>query len=108
MRSIALSVAASSLVVALATAHSPMDREERTRNARYDVTDLGKVGGAPGGPSFIAKNSLVSGAAAAPHGRLHAVLWFNGLKIDIGVPGLGGRAQRGAGRERRGPGRGEG
>lgn len=90
MRSIALSIAASSLVVALATAHSPMDGEERTRNARYDVTDLGKVGGPPGGPSFIAKNSLVSGAAAAPHGRMHAVLWFNGLKIDIGAPGLGG------------------
>ena len=90
MKLIVMSIAASSLFAALVTAHSSTDGEERSRNARYKVTDLGKVGGAPGGPSFIAKNSLVGGAAAAPHGRLHAVLWFNGLKIDIGAPGLGG------------------
>jgi probable HAF family extracellular repeat protein len=90
MKLIVISIAASSLVVALATAQSPTDGEERSRTSRYEVTDLGKVGGAPGQPYFIGKNGLVGGAAAVPHGRMHAVLWFTGLKIDIGTPGLGG------------------
>jgi len=59
----------------------------------YTVTDLGPVAAAPGGPYFpyfITKNGLASGAAANPDGTMHAVLWYKGLKTDIGTPGLGG------------------
>jgi uncharacterized membrane protein len=55
----------------------------------YTVTDLGPVGGPPGQPYFIANNGLVSGAAAVNTAR-HAVLWYKGLKMDIGAHGLGG------------------
>ena len=68
----------------------PTSSENHSRNTRYAVTDLGQVGGPPGQPYFIAKNGLVSGAAAVPNGSMQAVLWFNGLKLDIGAPGLGG------------------
>jgi uncharacterized membrane protein len=68
----------------------PTSSEHHSRNTRYVVTDLGHVGGPPGAPHFIAKNGLVSGAAAVPNGRMHAVLWFNGLKLDIATHGLGG------------------
>ena len=90
MRSIVISLAASSLLGALVIAQAPTDAENHSRSSRYIVTDLGKVGGSPGGPHFIANNGLVSGAAAVPNGSMHAVLWFNGLKLDIGAPGLGG------------------
>jgi probable HAF family extracellular repeat protein len=56
----------------------------------YSVIDLGVVGGPPGGPYVISNNGLVSGAAATNDGRMHAALWFEGLKLDIGIPGLGG------------------
>jgi probable HAF family extracellular repeat protein len=69
----------------------PTRAQNHPPNPRYAVTDLGTVGGSPpGSPYFIAKNGLVGGAAAAPNGSMHAVLWFNGLKLDIGARGLGG------------------
>ena len=90
MKLMMITIAASSLIVALAGAHSPTDSEARSRSTRYAVSDLGKVGGNPGQPRFVANNGLVSGAAAIRNGSMHAVLWFNGLKLDIGAAGLGG------------------
>ncbi len=58
-------------------------------SALYTLSDLGPVGPA-GQPFNITRNGLISGAAAAPDGSEHAVLWFNGVKVDIGTPGLGG------------------
>ena len=59
--------------------------------ARYNVFDLGVVGGTPGQPYVIRNDGLISGAAATPDGSsMHAVLWYKGQKIDIGTPGLGG------------------
>jgi probable HAF family extracellular repeat protein len=58
--------------------------------ARYTVVDLGVVGGPPGLPTVLRNNGLISGAAATPGGRMHAVLWYEGQKFDIGTPGLGG------------------
>jgi probable HAF family extracellular repeat protein len=81
MKPILTSIAAGSLLAALAIAQ-PV--------ARYAVTDLGVVGGA-GQPYLITNIGLVSGAAAAtPGASMHAVLWYKGLKIDIGTPGLTG------------------
>jgi probable HAF family extracellular repeat protein len=80
MKLIVPSIAASSLLAALAIAQP----------ARYTVKDLGPVGGPPGQPYFITDNGLVSGAAGMPNGTMHAVLWYKGLKIEIGTPGLGG------------------
>ncbi len=57
---------------------------------RYSVIDLGEVGNPPAQPYFIRNNGLISGAAAIPGGALHAALWFEGAKFDIGTNGLGG------------------
>jgi probable HAF family extracellular repeat protein len=57
---------------------------------RYAVTDLGRVGPAPGQAFSVTNNGLVSGAAVTPGGIMHAVLWFRGLRLDIGKHGLGG------------------
>ncbi len=57
---------------------------------RYTITDLGVVGGPPGGPYFAADNGLVGGASAGAGGRLDAVLWYGNIKFDISKPGLGG------------------
>jgi probable HAF family extracellular repeat protein len=57
---------------------------------RYSVIDLGEVGNPPAQPYFIRNNGLISGAAATPGGALHAALWFEGAKFDIGTNGLGG------------------
>jgi probable HAF family extracellular repeat protein len=58
--------------------------------ARYTVTDLGVVGNPPAQPYFITNNGLIGGGAATPAGNLHAALWFEGAKFDIGTTGLGG------------------
>lgn len=57
----------------------------------YTVTDLGPVGGTPGQPFFISHSSMVSGSASGSDRSEHAVLWYKGLKGDIGTPGLGGK-----------------
>jgi probable HAF family extracellular repeat protein len=57
---------------------------------RYSVIDLGEVGNPPAQPYFIRNNGLISGAATTPGGALHAALWFEGAKFDIGTNGLGG------------------
>jgi probable HAF family extracellular repeat protein len=64
--------------------------EPNSEHVRYTITDLGPVGAPPAQPYFIANSGLIAGAAASSDGALHAVLWLNQLKIDIGNPGLGG------------------
>src|SRR5882724_11333192 len=56
---------------------------------RYNITDLGPVGPPPDQPYVMADNGLLSGAAAAEDGTMHAVLWYKGFKSDLGSPGLG-------------------
>jgi len=79
MKTIMTSIAAGSLLAALAMAQTQ----------RFSVTDLGAVGPA-GQPFVITNNGLVSGAAAFPDNTLHSVLWYKGRKLDIGTPGLKG------------------
>jgi probable HAF family extracellular repeat protein len=80
MKTILTSLAAGTLLAALAPAQPP----------RYTVTDLGAVGSTLGQPFFVTNNGLVSGAAPATDTSVHAVLWYQGVKTDIGTPGLGG------------------
>jgi probable HAF family extracellular repeat protein len=63
---------------------------KREHFRHYRVKDLGPVGMPPGQPYAITNNGLISGAAAIPGGKMHAVLWYKGRKIDVGKPGLGG------------------
>jgi probable HAF family extracellular repeat protein len=58
--------------------------------AHYTVIDFGVVGNPPGQPYFITNNGLISGGGTIPGGNLHATLWFEGAKFDIGTTGLGG------------------
>ncbi len=64
--------------------------EANSEHIRYTITDLGPAGAPPAQPYFIANTGLIAGAAVSSDGALHAVLWLNQLKIDIGNPGLGG------------------
>jgi len=79
MKSILIAIAALGLAGAFASAQTPS----------YTVTDLGALGPI-GQPYFITNNSLTAGTAAS--GAItHAVLWYKGLKGDLGAPGLGGQ-----------------
>lgn len=80
MKTILTSIAAGSLLAALAMAQAPS----------YSVADLGPVGGTPGQAFYVAPNGLIAGAAAAQDGAMKAMLWYKKLKMDIGKPGLGG------------------
>ena len=74
-----------------AAAQEPSTRQSTTSPTRYTVTDLGTL---PGGnfsqPFFINRYGLVSGSSSLADGTQHATLWLDGLKGDIGAPGLGG------------------
>jgi probable HAF family extracellular repeat protein len=63
---------------------------EREHLPHYRVKDLGAVGMPPGQPYAITNNGLISGAAVIPGGKMHAILWYKGRKLDIGSRGLGG------------------
>ncbi len=84
MGAAALSVALGIPIAAIAQEHAP------AQNTRYTIVDLGPVGGPPGQPFVINNVDLAAGAAAAANGSMHAALWLQGLKIDIGAHGLGG------------------
>jgi probable HAF family extracellular repeat protein len=69
---------------------------------RYNITDLGIVGGPPGQPYVMTNNGLLSGGAVADDGTMHAVLWSKLHKSDLGSPGLGGLNSIGLGVNERG------
>jgi hypothetical protein len=81
MKTILTSIAAGSLLAALAMAQPP----------RYTITDLGTLpGGTLSQAFFVGNNGLVTGLATVAEGTQHAVLWYKGRIIDISQPGLGG------------------
>jgi probable HAF family extracellular repeat protein len=59
---------------------------------RYNITDLGTLGGGFSEAVSVNNRGLVSGSSALPDGTTHAVLWQKGHIIDIGTIGLGGPA----------------
>jgi probable HAF family extracellular repeat protein len=82
MKSILTSIAASSLLAALAMAQPA---------PRYTVRDLGPVGGAAGQPFVITNNGLVSGTAVFPDGTEQAVFWYDIWRGEFGPPAFGGQ-----------------
>ena len=57
---------------------------------RYNITDLGTLGGGFSEAVSVNNRGLVSGASSLPDGTTHAVLWQNGHITDIGATGIGG------------------
>ena len=80
MKSLLTSIAAGSLLAALAAAQP----------SRYSVIDLGTlVGGTSSSyANYLNDNRLVAGSAAAADGTQQAVLWGGPFRMDIGTPGL--------------------
>ena len=76
-------------MVALAGAASAADQA-----ARYSVTDLGIVGPAQTTASvqtyWVANRGIAAGGAIVAEGNEHAMLWFQGLRMDLGTLGLRG------------------
>lgn len=88
-------IAGLGLAVAILTGPVQSQEQSATQqkgaaHASYSVIDLGVVGAPPGGPYVISDNGVVSGAAATSEARMHAALWFEGQRLDISTPGLGG------------------
>jgi probable HAF family extracellular repeat protein len=79
-------------VLAVPLTAAAQDTQQRTHPAdQYSVTDLGTLeGGTFSQPFSINRYGLVSGSSTLPDGNQHAALWLEELKVDIGVPGLGG------------------
>jgi probable HAF family extracellular repeat protein len=63
----------------------------------YKLTDLGPAGNPSSQAYAIDDFGLVTGAATASDGSVHAVIWLNGNMTDIGKPGLGGPNSGGGG-----------
>jgi probable HAF family extracellular repeat protein len=80
MKLIVTLIAASSLFAALAIAQTPS----------YTLTDLGPTGNPFSEPNYVNNNGFVAGLATVTGGAQHAMLWYEGISGDIGVPGLGG------------------
>jgi uncharacterized membrane protein len=79
MKTILTSIAAGSLLAALATAQPP----------RYTVTVLDTLPGDKSSEAFVvSNNSLISGVSIAADGSQRAVLWYQGQIHDISKPGL--------------------
>jgi probable HAF family extracellular repeat protein len=84
------SVTAFTLFVALAVpvGLAAQAREQQVQNAHYTVTDLGTLGGTFGYAGAINNKSWAAGAGNLPgDSSQHAVLWREGLKIDLGTFG---------------------
>lgn len=79
MKTIFTSIAAGSLLAALAIAQPP----------HYAVTDLGTLpGGTFSQATALSNNGLLSGLADVADGTQRAVLWYQGRIIDVSKPGL--------------------
>ena len=83
------SIWAVSLLAALAMpVQLPAQEQSPTQESdRYIVTDLGPVGPVLGQGYFITNNDLISGAATATDGSLHATFWKGGVEIDMSKGG---------------------
>jgi len=58
--------------------------------ARYGLTDLGPIGPA-GQVVYIARNGLIAGAVQQSDNTDRAVLFYGRQRLDISIPGIGGK-----------------
>ena len=79
MKPILITIAASSLLAAVAMAQT-----------HYRITDLGPAGSPFASPQALNSNGLSAGVAVESDFNQHAVLWYKSQVIDISQPGLGG------------------
>lgn len=79
MKFLMTSMAVTSLLAGLAVAQTPS----------YTVTDLGPAGNPFSEGNYLNNNGFVAGVATVG-GAQHAMLWYEGISGDIGIPGLGG------------------
>jgi probable HAF family extracellular repeat protein len=63
--------------------------QEKLPPVHYHITDLGTLGGPYSSAFSVSDLGLVSGGATLANGTEHAILWYQGKKLDIGAPGLG-------------------
>jgi probable HAF family extracellular repeat protein len=82
-------VTAVSLSIPAIAQNEPATAGHKGSPSRYNITDLGAVGPAPGQPFHITDNGLISGSAQY-NGKEQATLWYQRLKVDFGRRGLGG------------------
>ena len=84
-------ISAVSLLAALMLPARPAAQEhlatqhEKPRPPRYSVADFGSFT-----PNIVTDNGVVAGLATAADGTQHAVLWYQGRRVNIAKPGLGG------------------
>jgi len=86
------SFSVASIVLALAVFAGPASAQLPSTPPRYNITDLGTLGGPFSEAVSVNNRGLVSGSSTIPDGTTHAVLWQNGHITDIGTPGLAGPA----------------
>jgi probable HAF family extracellular repeat protein len=92
MRSTILTWTTGTALLVMAMPAQMIAQKEKPEHARYVVTDLGTLRGGTFSEAFVVNsNGLVSGTASRRAGTWGALLWYRGLKIDIGAPGLGGQ-----------------
>jgi uncharacterized membrane protein len=72
-------------------AQQPQQSEMKSA-PRYTLRDLGTLpGGTFSQASSIANWGWIGGISSVSDGTQHAALWFEGFKLDLGAPGLGGQ-----------------
>ena len=90
-----LCVAATSFCTLFTPAWLLAQQQEKLPPVHYHITDLGTLGGPFSEATSVASDGLVSGAAALANGTQHAVLWYKGLKLDLGTPGFNAKNSAG-------------
>jgi probable HAF family extracellular repeat protein len=90
-----LCVAVTSYCVLFTPAWLLAQQQEKLPPVHYHITDLGTLGGPFSEATSVASDGLVSGTATLANGTQHAVLWYKGLKLDLGTPGLNAKNSAG-------------
>ena len=65
-------------------------QQPATPTIRYNITDLGTLGGGFSEAVSVNNRRMLSGSSTLPDGTTHAVLWQKGTIKDIGASGLNG------------------
>jgi len=83
-------LAALSLLACLALPASLKSQVHNSSQPRYILTDLKPVGNPPGQAFSITRNGIISGDFQAENGFMHAALWLNQFRFDLGKTYLQG------------------
>jgi probable HAF family extracellular repeat protein len=75
------------LALALLTGSVWAQEQPATHPVRYNITDLGTLGGTTTMAFFVNTQGAASGAASLSGGNQHAFLWQNGRLTDLGTFG---------------------